>query len=48
MFKLVQAAQARWRYINGPHLVALVRPGAKSEKRVLVEPPHEAGMKDAA
>jgi len=28
-FKLVQAAQDRWRKVNAPHLVALVRAGAK-------------------
>jgi len=27
-FKLVQAAQDRWRRVNAPHLVALVRAGA--------------------
>jgi putative transposase len=48
VFKLVQAAGERWRYVNAPHLVALVRAGAKFEKRVLVERPDEAAMKDAA
>jgi putative transposase len=48
VFKLVKAAEDRWRYVNGPHLVALVRAGAKFEKGVLVERPDEAGMKDAA
>ena len=28
-FKLIEAAQARWRAVNAPHLVALVRAGAK-------------------
>lgn len=36
-FKLIEAAQDRWRSINGPHLVALVRAGAKFRKGVLVE-----------
>jgi len=27
-FKLIEAAQARWRAVNAPHLVALVRAGA--------------------
>ena len=27
-FKLIEAAQARWRMVNAPHLVALVRAGA--------------------
>jgi putative transposase len=48
VFKLVKAAEDRWRYVNGPHLVALVRARAKFEKGVLVERPDEAGMKDAA
>jgi putative transposase len=48
VFKLVQAAEERWRYLNGPHLVALVRAGAKFEKGVLVERPDEAEMKVAA
>lgn len=48
VFKLIEAASERWRYVNGPHLVALVRAGAKFEKGVLIERPDEAGMKDAA
>jgi putative transposase len=28
-FKLIEAAQARWRAVNAPHLVALVRAGAR-------------------
>jgi putative transposase len=48
VFKLIEAASDRWRYVNGPHLVALVRAGAKFEKGVLVERPDEAEMKDAA
>src|SRR6266511_5002846 len=28
-FKLIESAQARWRAVNAPHLVALVRAGAK-------------------
>jgi putative transposase len=48
VFKLIEAASERWRYVNGPHLVALVRAGAKFEKGVLVERPDEAGMKVAA
>lgn len=34
-FKLIQAAQQRWRAVNAPHLVALVRAGARFEKGVL-------------
>jgi transposase-like protein len=40
-FKLIEAAQARWRAVNAPHLVALVRAGARFEKGKLVERPDE-------
>ena len=36
-FKLIEAAQDRWRAVNGPHLVALVRAGAHFDKGVIVE-----------
>jgi putative transposase len=36
-FKLIDAAQDRWRKINGAELVALVRAGATFKKGVLVE-----------
>jgi len=36
-FKLIEAAQTRWRAVNGPHLVALVRAGAKFHNGILVE-----------
>ena len=36
-FKLIESAQARWRAVNGPHLVALVRAGAAFRKGVIVE-----------
>ncbi len=36
-FKLIEAAQARWRAVNAPHLVALVRAGARFDKGRLVE-----------
>jgi Transposase, Mutator family len=39
VFKLVESAQARWRIVNGAHLVALVRAGARFERGVLVERP---------
>lgn len=39
VFKLVEAAQARWRAVNAPHLVALVRAGARFERGLLVERP---------
>jgi transposase-like protein len=48
VFKLIEAAQERWRYVNGAHLVALVRAGAKFEKGVLVERPEQADTKVAA
>lgn len=38
-FKLIQAAQARWRTVNAPHLVALVRAGARFEDGKLIERP---------
>lgn len=38
-FKLLEAAETRWRAINGPHLVPLVRAGATFEKGLLVERP---------
>ncbi|MFE7621473.1 transposase, partial [Streptomyces sp. NPDC057496] len=37
VFKLVEAAQERWRAITGAHLVPLVRAGARFENGVLVE-----------
>lgn len=36
-FKLIESAQDRWRAVNAPHLVALVRAGARFDKGVLVE-----------
>ncbi len=42
-FKLIESAQARWRAVNAPHLVALVRAGATFEKGHLVERPDESG-----
>jgi putative transposase len=38
-FKLIQAAEERWRAVNTPHLVALVRAGAVFEKGKLIERP---------
>lgn len=38
-YKLIEAAQARWRCVNGPHLVALVRAGAIVVNGKLVERP---------
>ncbi|QDN74836.1 IS256 family transposase [Streptomyces sp. S1A1-7] len=39
VFKLVESAQERWRAITAPHLVALVRNGARFENGHLVERP---------
>ena len=41
-FKLLEAAQDRWRAVNGPHLVALVRAGTRFDKGVMIERPDEA------
>jgi transposase-like protein len=38
-FKLIEAAQARWRAVNAPHLVALVRAGAAFQDGKLIERP---------
>ena len=38
-YKLIDAAQARWRAVNAPHLVALVRAGATFHKGKLLERP---------
>ena len=40
-YKLIIAAQDRWRAINGPHLAALVRAGATFKKGVLIENPNK-------
>jgi putative transposase len=45
-FKLIEAAQQRWRAVNGPHLVALVRAGAVFHNGVLVE--RRDGTEEAA
>jgi putative transposase len=42
-FKLIEAAQDRWRAVNAPHLVALVRAGAHFKDGVLVERPAAEG-----
>ena len=36
-FKLIESAQGRWRAVNAPHLVPLVRAGATFSKGKLVE-----------
>jgi transposase-like protein len=47
-FKLIEAAQDRWRAVNAPHLVALVRAGATFEAGKLVEGPDEHPQPEAA
>jgi putative transposase len=40
--KLIESAQRRWRLVNAPHPVALVRAGAKFENGKLVERPDDS------
>jgi hypothetical protein len=47
-FKLIEAAQSRWRAVNAPHLVALVRAGATFENGRLVERPNDTTTEEAA
>ena len=47
-FKLIESAQTRWRAVNAPHLVALVRAGARFEAGKLVERPDEHPQPAAA
>jgi transposase-like protein len=47
-YKLIEAAQDRWRSINAAHLVALVRAGAKFERGVMTERPSEQNQEVAA
>ncbi len=47
-FKLIEAAQDRWRAVNGPHLVALVRAGALFINGKLVERPDDHHQPEAA
>jgi transposase-like protein len=47
-FKLIEAAQDRWRAVNGPHLVVLVRAGARFEGGKLVERPDNHHQPEAA
>ena len=41
-FKLIEAAQARWRMVNAPHLVALVRAGVPFTNGKQVERPDQS------
>ena len=47
-FKLIESAQQRWRAVNSPHLVALVRAGATFEKGVLIERDNQQDQEAAA
>ena len=47
-YKLIEAAQSRWRAVNAPHLVALVRAGAKFENGTLVERPDDTTATEEA
>ncbi|TCN36726.1 hypothetical protein EV644_113195 [Kribbella orskensis] len=38
-FKLIESAQTRWRAVNAPHLVALVRAGAVFKNGKLIDDP---------
>jgi putative transposase len=45
-FKLIQSAQTRWRAVNAPHLVALVRAGATFVNGKLVERPDDQDQQE--
>jgi transposase-like protein len=47
-FKLIESAQDRWRAVNAPHLVALVRTGATFINGKLVERPGHETQPEAA
>jgi hypothetical protein len=47
-FELIEAAETRWRSINAPHLVALVRAGATFDKGVMIERPTQQDREAAA
>jgi len=47
-FKLIESAQGRWRAVNAPHLVPLVRAGATFTKGTIVERDTDTDQKEAA
>jgi transposase-like protein len=47
-FKLIESAQRRWRMVNAPRLVALVRAGATFTGGKLAERPDDPQPADAA
>jgi hypothetical protein len=42
-YKLIESAQTRWRAVNAPHLIALVRADATFVNGKLIERPDESG-----
>ena len=46
-FRLIESAQRRWRMVNAPHLVALVRAGAAFVNGKLVERPEDEAAEAA-
>ena len=46
-YKLIESTQRRWRAVNAPHLVALVRAGATFVKGKLVERPEDQEPADS-
>ncbi len=48
VLKLPEAAEGRWRAVNGPHLVALVRAGARFQAGKLVGRPDQTPDKEAS
>ena len=47
-FKLIEAAEAPWRAVNAPHLVALVGAGAVFEKGKPIEQPVDSSTANEA
>ena len=47
-YKLIEAAQSRWRAVNAPHLVALVRAGARSRAANSSNAPTKPTAEEAA
>ncbi len=47
-FKLIESAEQRWRSVNAPQLVALVRAAAKFDKGVMIERPNQQDQEAAA
>jgi transposase-like protein len=47
VFKLLEAAEQRWRKVNGPKMVALVRAGVRFERGLLVERPEQEVSSEA-